>query len=119
MANVVSTIQSLIAVFKPHCADCTTLNELVDVAADRSRWRKGHDLFDRIRKKTLSAEATPDRVLEAQYLFEEACAKTLYNLSGDPAPFDSDVPFNIVPNAFDLARRLNISDTEVVQTIMS
>ena len=119
MPSVISAIQGLITVFKPHCADCSTLNELAGVASDRSRWRKCHDLFHRIRQKTLAAERTTDHVLKAQYLFEEACAKTLYNLSGEPAPFDRDAPFQIVPDAFELARRLNIGDTEVVRTIMS
>jgi len=86
---------------------------------NRTQWRKGHDLFDRIRNKTLSAERKGEHVLEAQYLFEEACAKTLYNLSGEPAPFDRDVPFKIIPTAFGLARSLNIDDSEVVRTIMS
>jgi hypothetical protein len=119
MGNVVSTIRGLIEVFKPHCADCSTLNELAEFAADRSQWRRAHDLFDRIRKKTLSVERTADQLLVAQYLFEEACAKTLYNLSGEPAPFDPDVPFKIVPNALALARRFNISDTEILRVIMS
>jgi hypothetical protein len=119
MSNVVCTIRGLIEVFKPHCADCSTLNELAEFTTDRSQWPESHDLFDLIRKKTLSAERTADQVLEAQYLFEEACAKTLYNLSGEPSPFDPDVPFNIIPNALALARRFNISDTEIVRVIMS
>src|SRR5262249_16871480 len=48
MANVIVAIQELVAVFKPHCGEYSTLDELAEVAADRSRWRKGHDLFDRI-----------------------------------------------------------------------
>lgn len=119
MPNVISTIRGLIEVFRPYCADFSTLNELTEFTADRSQWRRCHDLFDRIRKKTLSAERTADQLLEAQYLFEEVCAKTLYNLSGEPAPFDPDVPFKIVTNAFVLARRLNISDTEIVRAITS
>ena len=113
----IATIQALITVFKPHCTDCSTLTELAELAADRTRWRMGHQLFDRIRKKTLNAERSGDRVLEAQYLFEEACAKTLYNLSGQRAPFDTESPFYVIPNAFALARFLNISDSEVVRAI--
>jgi hypothetical protein len=48
MANVTVAIQGLIAAFKPYCGEDSTLGELAEVAADRSRWRKGHDLFDRI-----------------------------------------------------------------------
>jgi len=119
MANVIVAIQGLVAVFKPNCVECSALNELAKIVADRSQWRKCHNLFDRIRKKTLSAERTGDQILGAQYLFEESCAKTLYNLSGEPAPFDREVSFNIVPNALALARGLNISDAEIVQVIMS
>ena len=39
-----------------------------------------HALFDRIRQKTLVAERAGESDLAAQYLFEEICAKTLYNL---------------------------------------
>ena len=65
---------------------------------------RGHDLFQRIRKTTIAAERAHEQRLVAQYLFEEVCAKTLYNLSGEPAPFDPDVPFRIVPNAILFAR---------------
>ena len=41
-------------------------------------------------------------------MFEEVCAKTLYNLCGSRAPFDPDSPYWIVPNAFALARALGI-----------
>src|ERR1700741_3604354 len=110
MANIIVAIQGLAAVFKPHCREYSTLDELAEVAADRSRWRNGHDLFDRIRQKTLSAWRRNDHLLEVQYLFEESCAKTLYNLSGEPAPFDREVSFNIVPNALTLARLLKVSE---------
>ena len=39
------------------------------------------------------AERNGDQVLEAQYLFEEACAKALFNLSYPSAPFDPDSPY--------------------------
>ena len=79
--------------------------------------------MDRPRSKTTlpipGAQRSADPLLEAQYLFEEACAKTLYNLSGGAAPFDAYVPFSVVPNAFTLARRLGIGDLEIVQAIMA
>jgi hypothetical protein len=88
---------------------------LAEVAADRSRWRKGHASLT----GSTICRAAADHRLEAQYLFEESCAKTLYNLSGEPAPFDREVSFQIVPNALTLARLLKISDAEIVQAIMS
>ena len=53
----------------------------------------------------------------AQYRFEEICAKTLYNLSGASAPFDSDSPYWIVPNAIAFARRVGIPDAEVLACV--
>jgi hypothetical protein len=82
-----------------------------------SQWTKGHDLFDRIRRKTLVAERNADARGLAQYLFEEVCAKTLYNLAGASAPFDPDSPYWIVPNAFALARRLGFPDSDVVSIV--
>ena len=87
------------------------------MAADHSRWSKAHGLFDRIRRKTLVAERAGDQTLTAQYLFEEICAKTLYNLSGSSAPFDADSPYWIVPNAFALARRIGVEASEVLAVV--
>jgi hypothetical protein len=119
MANVTAAIQHLISIFTPLCAESSTLGELSELIQDRSRWRTARDLFERIRKKALAAQKSGDQLLQAQYEFEEACAKTVYNLSGETAPFDSYVPFSIVPNAFALARRLDIGDSEIVLAIMS
>lgn len=119
MANVIVTILGLIDIFRQHCADSSTLDELAEIAADQTRRRQAHDLFCRIRQKTLLAYSASDQFLIAQYSFEEVCAKTLYNLSGEPCPFDREVPFKIVPNAFAVARLMDVSDAEVVRLIMS
>jgi hypothetical protein len=117
--TVTAAMQNLIAVFAPRCADRTTLSELSEmIVQGRAEWQRAHQLFQRIRQKTLAAGRSGDSVREAQYLFEEVCAKTLYNLSGGDAPFDAHVPFKIVPNAIAFARQLNIADSEVVQAIM-
>src|SRR5688572_24948630 len=104
--SVASSISEMARFFLPHCSDVSTINELVAMTADRSQWRKGHDLFRRVRTKTLRADETSDVSLQHQYCFEEICAKTLYNLSGcqDPAPFDDDSPFWVIPLAVDFAR---------------
>jgi hypothetical protein len=62
-------------------------------------------------------ERQGNQMLEAQYQFEEFCAKTVYNLSGESAPFDADSPYWIVPSAFRLARMLQIDDQEILQII--
>jgi hypothetical protein len=95
------------------------MDELRQLLPVRDRWQRAHDLFQRIRRKNLDAHLRGDQLLESQYLFEEVCAKTIYNLSGHSAPFDADSPYWIVPNAFALARTLQIDDREVLRIIMA
>ncbi|WP_147300726.1 hypothetical protein [Lysobacter silvisoli] len=107
-------IQRLVWLFLPRCNDRETLLALDAMAAEPSQWHDGHDLFQKIRSKTLAAERVGDRLSNAQYCFEEVCAKTLYNLSGFPAPFDKDSPDWIRPNALVLAQALGIADSDSV-----
>jgi hypothetical protein len=117
MTNFTDAIQGLIALFRPHCGDCSTLEELSEIAADWKRWRTARELFNRIRQKTLS-DATRNRIAGAQYTFEELCAKTLHNIGRAGPPFDEDSAYYIIPSAIELARQLNISDSEVVRIIV-
>lgn len=111
------TIKLLVVAFLPHVADSSTLDELKTMISDRQQWRRGRELFQRIRQKTLDAARRRDKTAECQYLFEEVCAKTLYNLSGGPAPFDQDTPEWIGHNASKLAQRLGVD--EVVAKILA
>ena len=114
MKNVLKT---LIETFAARTTDRTTLDELYHMIEDRSTWHKAHDLFQRIRLKNLDAGRRVEPQLEAQYCFEEVCAKTLYNLSGRPAPFDADSPYWIVPNALAAARQLGIDERDIVTIV--
>jgi hypothetical protein len=107
----------LIDLFARHCADRKTLEELRRMVGDERTWHEAHDLFEGIRDKALQAERRKDERAECQYLFEEACAKTLYNFSDSDAPFDEDSPYWIVPNALSLARRLGIQESEVTKIV--
>jgi hypothetical protein len=91
--TIPEAMKRLIELFAAHSADRATLDELHQMASDRGTWNRAHDLFQRIRKRSLHAYHIGDMKLKAQLGFEEACAKTLYNLSGHPAPFDSDSPY--------------------------
>ena len=115
--RIVADISHLIAHFAPQCPDRSTLDELLAMASDYHLWPQGHDLFNRIRTKTLVAERAKDSLRETQYLFEEVCAKTLYNLSHPLAPFDADSPYWIVPNAFALARALGENPSVVLAIV--
>lgn len=117
MTNVLQGIRSLIRLFCPHCPDKETLERLDQMIEDRDSWIKARSLFESIRVKNLRAGRSCDRRAEAQYCFEEVCAKTLYNLTMQPAPYDPDTPYWIVPNALSLARKLGLSPMDVVAAI--
>lgn len=114
---MLTAMKHLIDRFARHCDDRSTLDELRRMVDDENSWQKAHDLFRRIRGKTLEAERRKDELADCQYLFEEACAKALYNLSDTDAPFDEDSPYWIVPNALSLARRLGIHESEVTKIV--
>jgi hypothetical protein len=116
-SNMLDQMRQLIEMFAARSFDRSTLDELHRMIADDNSWFKAHDLFQRIREKTLAAERRGDELADCQYLFEEVCAKTLYNLSGDPAPFDADSPYWIVPNALSLARCMSIDESEVTKIV--
>jgi hypothetical protein len=117
-ATLSQSLTALTEIFLPHCADATTLRELRVLIGNRDDWESAHGLFQRIRKKTLDAERVNDTLRSAQYQFEEACAKTIYNVSGSPAPFDPDAPFWVIPNAISLAGRLGLSQIEVTSCVV-
>ena len=110
-------IPRLIDLFAAKCSDRSTLDDLRRMVDDVNSWPQAHNLFTRIRRKTLEVGENGDARARCQYLFEEVCAKTLYNLSGSTAPFDADSPDWIVPNALSLARQLMIPEAEVVETV--
>ena len=72
-------MRRLIEMFAARSRDRSTLDELHRMIADDSTWPGAHDLFQRIRRKTLAAEQRRDELSDCQYVFEEVCAKTLYS----------------------------------------
>lgn len=115
--DIVNDISRLLEFFRPYCADRETLDWLHSATTDRAKWQKAHGVFSHIRNKTLKAERQGNLPAVAQYLFEEICAKTLYNLSGASAPFDSDSPYWVLPNAIAFARQIDVSDAAVVACV--
>src|SRR5688572_25628991 len=96
---MLTSMRSLLECFASHCTERRTLDELHRLLGDDDLWPEAHALFQRIRAKSLQALAQGDSRLVAQYAFEEACAKTIYNLSKKSAPFDPDSPYWVVPTA--------------------
>jgi len=114
---MLDAMTKFVEMFGARTTDRSTLDELQQMFAHRGTWHKAHDLFQRIRLKNLEASRRGDVRLEAQYCFEEVCAKTLYNLTGRPAPFDADSPYWIVPNALATARHLGINERDIVTIV--
>ena len=85
--------------------------------AARPQLSSAGELFQRIRRKSLDADRHGNTKLAVQFGFEEACAKTLYNLSGQPAPFDADSPYWIIPNALAAARSFDIDESEIIKAV--
>lgn len=103
--------------FAHHVSDRNTLDELHRMIADEELWPQAHGLFDRIRKKTLLADAERDSKRSTQYFFEEACAKTLFNLTDTDMPFDEDAPYWVVPAALSLAQELGIDAMKITRIV--
>jgi hypothetical protein len=115
--NIVAAMIDLVDLFARHSSERSTLDELQQMLPDRPAWKRAHGLFDRIRGKNLNAAKQENLLLVTQYRFEEACAKTLYNIGYHPAPFDAPSPYLVVPSAFELARLLKSDDLEIVHII--
>ena len=116
--NVLFAIRNLASLFITRSEEPTTLETLIAYTNDRGRWEKAHGLFDQIRSKTNKASKHGNETLEAQYLFEEVCAKTIYNLGRYSAPFDPDSPYWVVPNALRAGELMGFSDSEILDQIM-
>ena len=65
---------------------------LQDISNSPERWHENHDIFSRIRAK-ISIPLQEERALPIERNFAlvaELVAKTLYNCSGENAPFDAN-----------------------------
>src|SRR6218665_2647578 len=114
---IVADIERLLELFAERCDDRDTFDELLALLHKPERWKLAHGLFQKIRKKFLAAEKANKEVAQAQYMFEEVCAKTIYNLSGESAPFDADSPYWIVPNAIALGRTIGLEESKVLAAV--
>src|SRR5690348_13501094 len=110
---MISQMSRLVEIFASRVDDRSTLDELFEMIGNEDSWQNAHDLFDRIRRRSLAANRGDSRAI-VQCNFEEACAKTLFNLTDTGAPFDPDAPYWVVPRALRLARELGIDELEIV-----
>jgi hypothetical protein len=116
--NIIAAMVEMLELFDGICEDRDTLQQLIKMTQDREKWEDGHALFRRIRQKTLAAIKRGDQSAEAQYVFEEICAKTLYNLGGYRAPFDADSAFWVIPLGIELGRRKGFTEPSQVTGLL-
>jgi len=116
--DIITAMLAPLTFFEGRCEDKKTLRKLITLANDRSRRKEAHALFSEIRQKTLAAEKRNDQLAVAQYNFEEICAKTLYNMTREPAPFDPDSPFWVLPLALELGQMLGVTDTDEISPLL-
>jgi hypothetical protein len=110
-------IQALLELFRGRVPDPQTHTWVASLAADRDAWKRGYDLFQRVRKRTLNAVERGDRFRACQYRFEEACLKSLYNETKPSAPFDARSSYSIIKNALVLARAVGVPVQDVVAIV--
>jgi hypothetical protein len=116
--DIITAMLAPLSFFEVRCEDKQTLQKLIILANDEARRKEAHRLFTEIRLKTLAAVKRNDQLALAQYNFEEICAKTLYNITHEPAPFDPDSPFWILPLALDLGRMLGVKDAGEISPLL-
>jgi hypothetical protein len=116
--DIITAMLAPLMFFEERCKDKETLRKLIILANDKTRRKQAHALFGEIRNKTLAAERSGDQLAVAQYAFEEICAKTLHNITLEPAPFDPDSPFWVLPRALKLGQMLGVTDAGVISPLL-
>ena len=76
----------------PHVTPQKEYSELIEILSTPARWRDAHGHFTKIRVNiTLPSDARKEKGLDAYFInVAENAAKTAYNCSGEPAPFDEE-----------------------------
>ena len=112
---MIPAIRKLCELFMAKCRDTETMQRMVDIClaveqrGETKRYWEARQIFDDIRHKSRKASSEAE---EWQYLFEEKCAKSLFNMT-----FHPDSPFYIVPFALVLGRKLGISDDKILELV--
>ena len=118
MKFIVDEMLLLLDLFDPIVPDKESNRLLHKYCMEKHRWEKAHGLHSTIRDRTNKANKNGNTVREAQYLFEESVAKTLYNLTRSSAPFDPDSPYWVLKNALRLGKELNVPVQNIVDIVV-
>lgn len=107
---------AVLHVCREQCSRVAEIDHVLEIAHDATRWREGHRAFDAVRRLTLEAERRRSIGTYVSLLFvAEITAKTVYNASEPPDPFDDDAPWWLAPIARHFA--LTVTDQGVRQTV--
>ena len=116
--NTARLIRQLIYMVEDHVSDNSSMTELLDCLEDNEfGTQRSRNIFSTIRAKSLKAERLDDNDLRVQRSFEEACAKTIYNLGRPTGAYDPDAQFWIIPLAFQLAKQLDLPE-DIIMDLM-
>jgi hypothetical protein len=92
---------------KRRCRPVPAVDRVCELGRAPGRWTEGHVAFDDVRHLNLLAERVPtDAAYKALLDLAESTAKTIYNASGAPAPFDHHAPWRIPERALAFVRAL-------------
>jgi hypothetical protein len=104
-AEQVRRAVAILDLCKQHCRPVPAIDRVCELGKAPGRWAEGHAAFDDVRHLTLLAERVPtDAAYRALLDLAESTAKTIYNASGEPAPFDYHAPWRIPQRALAFVR---------------
>jgi len=111
---MIEHIKALGALFVATAKDRTAFKLVADVAGDQQKWKRAHDTFTKIRKRSLCSDAAGK---EEEYRFLESCMKGVWNIGRNSAPFDPESSYQIIPRALKLAAVRGIPEEKILAII--
>ena len=79
------------------------IDEALILAQREDQWPRGREVFDRIRRRSLSREEPLAEDQALYFALAELVAKLAHNASGQRPPFDHDSGWRVGPTAYRLA----------------
>lgn len=96
----VERARAVLEICRTHWPQVPEVDRVATIATEPARWVEAHEAFDAVRQLTLREKRAPTSELYEALLFvAEIAAKTTYNASGAPAPFDHNAPWWLPRNA--------------------
>lgn len=116
-ALYIQEIKQMLDFFEDKVPDKASNRLVYKFCNEKHRWQKAYGLHSTIRDRTVKAEKQNNSQKLSQYLFEEAIAKMLWNLTRSGAPFDPDAPYWVIKNALCLAKQLDLPTSDIVDIV--